>query len=162
MLKGMGIADTAIRQPVFITMLMLLAVTFGILSYTSIPVNLLPEINIPIVAVTISYPGAGPNSVVEQVAKPVEQVMNTISGIKHITSTSSDGQVIFVLEFNESVDISQAETDVREKINTIRNSLPRDIREPIFARFDPNQAAIVSIAISPIENIDPLTLKHTD
>jgi len=159
MLKGMGIADTAIRQPVFITMLMLLAVTFGILSYTSIPVNLLPEINIPIVAVTISYPGAGPNSVVEQVAKPVEQVMNTISGIKHITSTSSDGQVIFVLEFNESVDISQAETDVREKINTIRNSLPRDIREPIFARFDPNQAAIVSIAISPIENIDPLTLR---
>jgi HAE1 family hydrophobic/amphiphilic exporter-1 len=140
-------------------MLMLLAVTFGILSYTSIPVNLLPEINIPIVAVTISYPGAGPNSVVEQVAKPVEQVMNTISGIKHITSTSSDGQVIFVLEFNESVDISQAETDVREKINTIRNSLPRDIREPIFARFDPNQAAIVSIAISPIENIDPLTLR---
>ena len=159
MLKGMGIADTAIRQPVFITMLMLLAVTFGILSYTSIPVNLLPEINIPIVAVTISYPGAGPNSVVEQVAKPVEQVMNTISGIKHITSTSSDGQVIFVLEFNESVDISQAETDVREKINTIRNSLPRDIREPIFARFDPNQGAIVSIAISPIENIDPLTLR---
>lgn len=159
MLKGMAIADTAIRQPVFITMLMLLAVTFGILSYTSIPVNLLPEINIPIVAVTISYPGAGPNSVVEQVAKPVEQVMNTISGIKHITSTSSDGQVIFVLEFNESVDISQAETDVREKINTIRNSLPRDIREPIFARFDPNQAAIVSIAISPIENIDPLTLR---
>jgi len=64
-----------------------------------------------------------------------------------------------VLEFNESVDISQAETDVREKINTIRNSLPRDIREPIFARFDPNQAAIVSIAISPIENIDPLTLR---
>ncbi len=159
MLKGMALSDTAIRQPVFITMLMLLAVTFGILSYTSIPVNLLPEINIPIVAVTISYPGAGPNSVLEQVAKPVEQVINTISGIKHITSTSSDGQVIFVLEFNESIDISQAETDVREKINTIRNSLPRDIREPIYARFDPNQAPIVSIAISPIENIDALTLR---
>lgn len=159
MLKGMALSDTAIRQPVFITMLMLLAVTFGILSYTSIPVNLLPEINIPIVAVTISYPGAGPNSVLEQVAKPVEQVINTISGIKHITSTSSDGQVIFVLEFNESVDVSQAETDVREKINTIRNSLPRDIREPIYARFDPNQAPIVSIAISPIENIDALTLR---
>ena len=114
MLKGMAISDTAIRQPVFITMLMLLAVTFGILSYSTIPVNLLPEINVPIVAVTISYPGAGPNSVVEQVSKPVEQVMNTISGIKHITSTSSDGLVIFVLEFNESTDISQAETDVRE------------------------------------------------
>ena len=159
MLKGMAISDTAIRQPVFITMLMLLAVTFGILSYSTIPVNLLPEINVPIVAVTISYPGAGPNSVVEQVSKPVEQVMNTISGIKHITSTSSDGLVIFVLEFNESTDISQAETDVREKINTIRNSLPKDIREPIYARFDPNQAAILSIAISPLEDIDSLTMR---
>lgn len=158
-LKGMAISDTSIRQPVFITMMMLLAVTFGILSGTTIPVNLLPEINIPIVAVTISYPGAGPNSVVEQVAKPVEQVINTISGIKHITSTSSDGQVIFVLEFNESTDVSQAETDVREKINTIRNSLPKDIREPIYARFDPNASAILSVAISPVGDIDALTLR---
>lgn len=158
-LKGMGISDTAIRQPVFITMMMLLAVTFGILSYTTLPVNLLPEINLSIVAVTVSYPGAGPSSVVEQVAKPIEQAVNTLSGIKHITSTSSDGQVVLVLEFDEGVDATQAEQDVRGKINTIRNSLPRDIREPIYLRFDPNQAAIISIAISPKSTTDPLVLR---
>ena len=70
-LNGMGISDTAIRQPVFITMMMLLAITFGILSYTTLPVNLLPEISVPVVAVTVSYPGAGPSSVVDQVAKPM-------------------------------------------------------------------------------------------
>ncbi len=158
-LNGMGISDTAIRQPVFITMMMLLAITFGILSYNTLPVNLLPEINLSIVAVTVNYPGAGPSSVVEQVAKPIEQAVNTLSGIKHITSTSSDGQVVLVLEFNEGIDATQAEQDVRGKINTIRNSLPRDVREPVYLRFDPNQAAIISIAISPKTATDPLVLR---
>lgn len=158
-LNGMPISDTSIRQPVFITMLMLLAITFGLLSYNTIPVNLLPEINLTYVAVTVSYPGAGPASVAEQVAKPIEQAVNTLSGIKHITSTSSDGQVVMLLEFNEGIDAKQAEEDVRGKVNTIRNSLPRDIREPIYQRFDPNQGAIISIAVSPKNTIDPLTLR---
>jgi HAE1 family hydrophobic/amphiphilic exporter-1 len=158
-LNGMGISDTAIRQPVFITMMMLLAITFGILSYTTLPVNLLPEISVPVVAVTVSYPGAGPSSVVDQVAKPIEQAVNTLSGIKHITSTSSDGQVVLVLEFNDGINPTQAEQDVRGKVNSIRNSLPRDIREPIYLRFDPNQAAIVSVAISPKTTTDPLVLR---
>lgn len=158
-LNGMGISDTAIRQPVFITMMMLLAITFGILSYTTLPVNLLPEISVPVVAVTVSYPGAGPSSVVDQVAKPIEQAVNTLSGIKHITSTSSDGQVVLVLEFNDGTNPTQAEQDVRGKVNSIRNNLPRDIREPIYLRFDPNQAAIVSVAISPKTTIDPLMLR---
>ncbi|MCX6015829.1 MAG: efflux RND transporter permease subunit [Chloroflexales bacterium] len=158
-LNGMGISDTAIRQPVFITMMMLLAITFGILSYTTLPVNLLPEISVPIVAVTVAYPGAGPSSVVDQVAKPIEQAVNTLSGIKHITSTSSDGQVVLVLQFNDGTDPTQAEQDVRGKVNSIRNSLPRDIREPIYFRFDPNQAAIISVAISPKTTTDPLVLR---
>lgn len=158
-LNGMGISDTAIRQPVFITMMMLLAITFGILSYTTLPVNLLPEISVPVVAVTVSYPGAGPSSVVDQVAKPIEQAVNTLSGIKHITSTSSDGQVVLVLEFNDGTNPTQAEQDVRGKVNSIRNSLPRDIREPIYLRFDPNQAAIISVAISPKTTLDPLALR---
>lgn len=158
-LNGMSISDTSIRQPVFITMLMLLAVTFGILSFNRMPVNLLPEINLPIVAVTVSYPGAGPASVVDQVTEPIEQTVNTINGIKHITSNSSEGLSLLILEFNEGTDISQAEQDVRQKINGIRNSLPRDIREPIYQRFDPNQAPILSIAIAPTEAIDPLELR---
>lgn len=158
-LNGMPISDTSIRQPVFITMLMLLAVTFGILSFNTMPVNLLPEINLPIVAVTVSYPGAGPASVVDQVTEPIEQTVNTINGIKHITSNSSEGLSLLILEFNEGTDVNQAEQDVRQKINGIRNSLPRDIREPIYQRFDPNQAPIVSIAIAPQEDIDPLELR---
>ncbi|MFZ9858103.1 MAG: efflux RND transporter permease subunit [Roseiflexaceae bacterium] len=158
-LNGMPISDTSIRQPVFITMMMLLAITFGVLSFNTMPVNLLPEINLPIVAVTVQYPGAGPNSVVEQVTKPIEEAVNTLGGIKHITSNSSEGLTLLILEFNEGTDINQAEQDVRQRVNAIRNSLPRDIREPIYQRFDPNQAPILSIAMSATNDMDPLELR---
>ncbi len=69
-LHGMVISDTSIRQPVFITMLMLLTIVIGWLAYTTLPVNLLPDISVPIVAVSVPYPGAGPESVADQVVPP--------------------------------------------------------------------------------------------
>ena len=89
-LNGMIISDTSIRQPVFITMIMLLTLVIGLLSYTSLPVNLLPDSSIPTIAVVVSYPGAGPESAADQVGKPIENTLNTLNGVKHITSTSSE------------------------------------------------------------------------
>src|ERR1041385_1651362 len=104
-LYGNPIADTAIRQPVFITMIMLLAVVIGLLGYTTLPVNLFPDIAIPIVAISVPYPGAGPESVADQVARPIEDRLNTLNGVKHITSTSSEGITQIVVEFDTSKDI---------------------------------------------------------
>src|SRR5438094_10598356 len=102
-LNGMIISDTAIRQPVFITMLMLLVLVIGLLSYATLPVNLLPDISIPTIAVSVPYPGAGPESVVDQVAKPIEDTLNTLNGVKHITSNSSEGIAQMIVEFDTSV-----------------------------------------------------------
>src|SRR5262245_46000106 len=118
----MPVADTAIRQPVFIVMLMLLALVIGLLGYRSLPVNLLPDFEIPIVAVTITYPGAGPESVTEQVTKPIEETLNTINGVKHITSNSSEGISTIIVEFQNEINVDQAEQNVREKVNAL---LPR-------------------------------------
>ncbi len=159
-LDGIPIADTAIRQPVFVTMLVLLVITFGLLAYTSMPVNLLPDFEVPIVAVTVAYPGAGPESVAEQVARPIEDTVNTINGIRNITSNSNEGITTIVLEFEEGTDIFRADQDVREKVNAIRPTLPRDIRDPIFQRFDPNQLPIMSIAIATDGSRSPLELRQ--
>src|SRR6266496_1359257 len=113
-LYGNPIADTAIRQPVFIAMIMLLALTIGLLAYTTLPVNLFPEIAIPVVAISVPYPGAGPESVADQVARPIEDRLNTLNGVKHITSTSSEGIAQITVEFDTSVNVDQAEQDVRE------------------------------------------------
>ncbi|MEN9937851.1 MAG: hypothetical protein RLZZ387_4430 [Chloroflexota bacterium] len=159
-LSGMPISDISIRQPVFVTMLMLLTITFGILAFRTLPVNFLPDFEVPVVAVSVAYPGAGPESVAEQVAKPIEDSVNTIEGIKHITSTSSEGIAVIVLEFNEGTDVNRADQDVREKISSVRPTLPRDIREPVVQKFDPNAAPIISIAFAGAAGQSPLELRR--
>lgn len=147
-LRGNIIADTSIRQPVFITMLMLLAIVTGLLAYRSLPVNLLPDFEIPIVAVSIQYPGAGPESVADQVAEPIEDAVNTINGVKHITSNSSEGIASIVIEFNAGTNVDRAEQDVREKVNAVVPRLPRDVRDPTFFKVDPNAQAILTLSVA--------------
>jgi HAE1 family hydrophobic/amphiphilic exporter-1 len=159
-LNGNPVSDTSIKQPILITMLMLLTLVIGLLSYRTLPVNLLPDFAIPIVAVTMSYPGAGPESVAEQVTKPVEERLNTINGVKHITSNSSEGFTQIVIEFQDSIDVDRAEQDVREKVNAVKPSLPRDVREPSFFKFDPNDQAILTLAIASTGQMSPLELRR--
>lgn len=159
-LDGMVISDLSIRQPVFITMLMVLAIVIGLLAYTTLPVNLLPDFEIPVVSVAVPYPGAGPESVAELVSKPVEKTLNTISGVNHITSNSSDGISQIIIEFENGVDVNRAEQDVREKINAVLPSLPRDIRDPVISKFDLNDAPIMQIAVAGNGSITPLELRR--
>jgi hydrophobic/amphiphilic exporter-1 (mainly G- bacteria), HAE1 family len=159
-LHGMAISDTSIRQPVFVTMLMLLTITFGVLAFRSLPVNLLPDFEVAVISIVVPYPGAGPESVAEQVAKPLEDSVNTLEGIKHITSNSSEGVATIILEFNEGTNLDQADQDVREKVNAVVPRLPRDVRTPVIQKFDPGAAPIMSIAIAGTANQTPLELRR--
>ncbi|HMA36509.1 MAG TPA: efflux RND transporter permease subunit, partial [Chloroflexia bacterium] len=147
-LRGNPIADTAIRQPIFILMLMMLALVVGGVAYTTLPVNLLPDIDVPTVAVTLPYPGANAESVVDQVVRPVEDQVATLSGVKHVTSTASEGAATLVIEFENSTNVNQALQDVRDKVNATLPRLPRDLKTPIYQKFDPNQQPILSVAIT--------------
>ncbi|MBK9941144.1 MAG: efflux RND transporter permease subunit [Kouleothrix sp.] len=158
-LRGMVISDTSIKQPVFITMVMLLAVVIGFLAYTTLPVNLLPDISIPTIAVAVPYPGAGPESVADQVAKPIENTLNTLNGVKHITSNSSEGISQIIIEFDTSIDVNKAEQDVREKVNAVLPQLPRDVRDPVYFKFDPNDLPILTVAVSSKGGQTPLALR---
>ncbi|MFV9502982.1 MAG: efflux RND transporter permease subunit [Oscillochloridaceae bacterium umkhey_bin13] len=159
-LNGLGISDVSIRQPVFITMMMLAVVTFGILSFRTTPVNLLPDIDIPVMSVAIVYPGAGPESVADQVVRPIEDSVNTIAGLKALTSNASEGLAVIVLEFVSGTDIVEADQAVRERVNAVFPALPRDVRQPVFQRFDPNQDPIMSIAIAGNQGQTPLALRE--
>lgn len=159
-LNGMVISDTAIKQPVFITMIMSLIVVLGVLAYSTMPVNLLPDIDIPTIAVGISYPGAGPESMAEQVAKPVEDQLITLNGLDHITSNSKEGFTQFIIQFKTNVSVNQALQDVRDKVNAVMPTLPQDVNDPIFQKFDPNQQPILTLAISSKSGQSPLELRR--
>ncbi len=158
-LNGMIISDTSIRQPVFITMLMILVIVIGVLAYRTMPVNLLPDIDLPTVAVSIPYSGANPASVAEQVAKPVEDQLQTINGLKHITSESREGSTTIIAEFDTGINVDRALQDVRDKVNATIPTLPKDVKDPIYQKFDPNQQPILSVALSSNTNRSPLELR---
>jgi HAE1 family hydrophobic/amphiphilic exporter-1 len=159
-LDGMIISDTSIKQPVFITMLMLLAIVIGLLAYSVLPVNLFPDFQIPVVTVTVPYPGAGPESVADQVAKPIEDTINTINGVRHITSNSSEGIAQIIVEFNNNINVDRAEQDVREKVNAILPQLPRDVRDPVFLKIDLNDSPILTMAVASDGSLSPLQLRE--
>jgi hydrophobic/amphiphilic exporter-1 (mainly G- bacteria), HAE1 family len=158
-LRGNLIADTSIRQPIFVLMLMLLAIVIGGLAYTTLPVNLIPDIDLPTVSVVIPYPGAGPESMADQVAKPVEDQLKTLSGVKHITSSSIEGVTTLVIEFESNINGNQAMQDVRDKVNATIPTLPRDVQDPIYQKFDPNQQPILTVAITSQDKRSPLELR---
>ena len=100
-LHGMAISDTAIRQPVLVVMLVLLAVVIGLLCYSSLPVNFLPDFSVSNVTVSVNYSGAAPQTMIDQVAKPIEDTLTTISGVKHLTTSASEGAVQISIEFKQ-------------------------------------------------------------
>jgi len=148
----MKIVDTSIKQPVFIAMVIALIVVLGFVSYTRLGVDLLPDITLPIIGVTTVNPGVGPEEMENQVTKPIEDVLSSVNGIKTISSTSSEGISVVIAEFDLGKDAQQAATEVREKISTIRNTLPREIIEPVIDKFDPSAAPIATFVITSREN----------
>ena len=139
---------TFIKRPVFTTMFVLLLVVFGIRCYPEIGVDLNPDVDLPIVSVRVRYDGASPEEMETLVTKPIENRVSQVSGIKTLSSTVLEGYSETVLEFNLGVDPQQKASEVREKVSSIRKSLPDDIDEPTTQTVDLNARAIVAWTFS--------------
>ena len=144
----MKLADVSIRQPVFITMVMGAIIVIGLVAYSMIAVDLFPDISLPIVGVTTVYQGAGPEEVETQVTKPIEEILSSLSGVEKVQSTSGEGVSVVIVQFKLETDPRRAATDVRDKVSSIRNKLPRDVFEPVIDRFDPSAAPIISFGVT--------------
>ena len=143
----MFLSDISIKRPVFATMMMVLLVVLGIVSYRRLAIDEYPDVTYPIVIVNTTYPGASPESMMRDVSKPLEETLNTVQGIKEISSTSLQGSSLVRLMFNLGVDVSVAQQDVQAKVARVRRQLPPNIEEPVIQHFDPNESPIMSIAV---------------
>ena len=143
----MLISDVSIRQPVFATMLAVSLVTLGVFSYRRLAIDQFPDVEIPILTVQTLYPGASPETTEREVTKRIEEAVNTISGVRHISSTTTEGFSAIVVEFRLGVRIANAQQDAQEKINAIRADFPKNMQEPVIQRIDFNAMPIVSIAV---------------
>ncbi len=153
----MWLADTSVKRPVFATMAIMALVVLGVVSYPEIGVDLLPKVDFPIVTVTTHLYGASPEVIDIDVTDKIEGSVNTINGVKTITSSSTEGDSRVTIEFVLERDIDLAVQDVREKVALIRNKLPLDIEEPRIAKVDPDATAVMWLNLSGQKSVRDLS-----
>ncbi len=157
----MILADVSIRRPVFATMVMLALIVFGLFSFRDLGVDLMPDVDFPFVSVLTILPGADPETIETKVTDVIEEAVNTISGIKVLTSISAENVSQVFIEFELGVDVDVAAQDVRDKISSIMRDLPDDVEPPVVEKFDINALPIMNIAVSANMPIQGLT-KYVD
>ncbi|MGH8187570.1 MAG: efflux RND transporter permease subunit, partial [Steroidobacteraceae bacterium] len=145
----MWITRTSINQPVFATMIMLAIVVLGVFSYRLLPIEEMPDIQIPEAFITVEYPGASPQAIEDEVIKPIENVINSVDGVRDIYSTAREGFAFLSVQFRLESDAVTATQEVRDKVAQIRAALPREVREPTISRAsnDSSQEPVVSLVV---------------
>ena len=149
----MFISDFAIQRPIVTITAMLALVAFGIAALFNLNTDEFPDIQQPIVGVTILYPGASPETVEREIVDPIEESFSTISGVdwSRTQASATDGLAQFVVFFDFEKDVQEASQDIRDAISTKRADLPTEMEEPVLTRFDPSQQSVLSLALTSSE-----------
>ncbi len=153
----MRLPEISIKRPVFITMIGLALIVFGIVSFPRLALDLFPKVDFPIVNITTKLVGASPEIMEADVTNTIEEAVNTINGVKSITSQSMEEYSIVTVEFQLERNVEQAAQDVRDKVAAIRNQLPRDSEPPVIEKISPEDQPIVWIAVWGDRSIRDLT-----
>ena len=139
----MKIAHVAIDRPVFTTMVALCVLTLGGLALFRLGVDLFPDVSFPVVSISTVYKGASPSEVEQQVTKPLEEALSTINGVDTIRSYSRESVSVVLVLFKLDVDLLRASSDVRDKMQAVKNTLPKDVDDPQISRLDPSAQPVL-------------------
>jgi HAE1 family hydrophobic/amphiphilic exporter-1 len=144
----MKVWDISIRQPVFMTMVLIAGIVMGVFSYFRMPVDNFPNVEFPIVVVTTVYPGASPTEVEDNITEVLEEELSTIPGMDMVQSTSSEGFSLLILQFDMDQAADKVSQEVRERINILQNQLPSGAQDPVVQRFNPADQPIMRLGVA--------------
>ncbi len=130
----MWITRVSIDHPVFATMVMVALLVLGLFSYQRLPVEAMPDIELPMVQIAVAYPGASPEQVEADITKAVESAVNTVAGVKRILSRADEGRSLTWVEFRIDSDPTRVLQETRDKLAQIRAGFPREARDPVVSR----------------------------
>ena len=158
----MKLADVSIRRPVFATMMIAALVVLGAASYGRLGVDLFPDIDIPVVTVSTTLRGASPEEIETSLTKPIEEAINTVSGIDELRSTSYEGLSLVVVSFVLEKNADVGAQEVRDAVGRVLGELPQGTDPPVIQKFDPGASPVMSIAVSgnrPLREITEIARK---
>lgn len=137
----------SVRKPYTVLVAVILAIVLGVVSFTRMSTDLLPNISLPYVIVMTTYPGASPETVEMVVTKPVEASMATVSNIEGISSVSSENYSTVILEFAQSTDMNAASLEIRENLDQIKSYWDDSVGNPIIMKLNPDMLPIMIAAV---------------
>ena len=143
----MNIAKLAVSRPVTVWMVVFTAIFLGFISLSRLSVDLLPEMNFPIAAVATTYEGAGPQEVESLVTRPIEEAMTALGDVNRVSSVSTRGQSLVIVEFDWGTDMNFATLDMRERVDQVKEFLPEGAGAPRILKFDPSSTPIIQLGM---------------
>lgn len=155
----MNFSKTAVKRPVSTIMLMLIIVVLGAVSFSKLPIDLYPKMELPYAMVMIPYPNAAPTEIETMVTRPIEQQIATVENIKAIYSYSMEGSSIVLCEFESGTDMDFASLDMREKVDMISDYLPENASKPTIFTMDPTLMPVSVLYVSgdmPLEDLNTI------
>ena len=144
----MNLSAWSIRNPIPAAMIFVLLTLAGLLSFRAMKVQNFPDMDLPVVMVTASLPGAAPGQLESDVARKIENAIATTQGLKHITTTLTDGSATIAAEYRLEKPVQEAVDDVRSAVSRVRADLPADVRDPIINKLELSSQPILAFAIS--------------
>jgi HAE1 family hydrophobic/amphiphilic exporter-1 len=141
------LASICVRRPVFATVIILTIVVVGFVGYKNLAVDRFPNVDLPIVTVVTTLPGASPQEIETEVSDKIEEAINTISGIDELRSISTEGVSQVIVSFQLDKDINVAAQEVREHVSTVQPDLPEGTKSPVIAKIDPDAAPVLFLAL---------------
>lgn len=143
----MRIAQVCIDRPVLATVMSLVIVLFGLISLSRLPNRYLPNVDPPVISITTIFPGAAPEVVETSVTDPLEDQVNGIEGVKHVTSLSREQVSMITIEFELGRDLEAAANDVRDRVARARKDLPEEVEDPVVAKRDSDASPVFWLAL---------------
>lgn len=148
----MKVVDFSIQRPVAVSMAFIAVLVFGFVSFTRLPVALLPDLSFPTVTIETEYTGIGPREIESLITRPIEEAVSVVQGVQQVTSRSRPGRSDVTVQFRWGTDMDFAALDLRERLDLL--NLPADAGRPTIARYDPASEPVIRYALTPARPLD--------
>ncbi len=152
----MSVYESAVKRPSMTALCFIAVVIFGIFSFTKLPIDLMPDIETNTIMVITSYAGASSSDIETNVSRPLENTLNSVEHLKHITSKSRENISLITLEFEYGYDIDDLTNDVRDKLNMVTSALPDEVGNPIIFKFSSDMMPIMMLSVKANESLPAL------
>lgn len=154
----MNISEGAVKRPILTFIIFLTVVTLGMVSFSRLSIDLMPDITYPTISVMTTYENVGPEEMEEMITRPIEEALASVQGVQEITSTSVEGQSQVRVSFIWGSDLDAAANDIRDRIDRVMGRLPEDINRPMIRKFDISMMPIVQLGVS--SSMNPRDLRQ--